>query len=478
MPPTPCTTTTALPAATPAVAQFYQRLFGAGCFVFDEDEPYFQERLLQVIWNEQYLQAPLRTTAGAALGVIHPGIWNVGAGPDFHSAVVTVDGQVRRGAVEVHRRPADWQRHGHDRDPAYAGVVLHVVWDAPPEGGPPLGVPLLALAGQLARPLREIIAAVDLTAYPYARQVQPGAPAAQLAALSDEQVRELFQSYGVARVLDKALRLGAEVAQLGLEEAVYRRFLDALGYKNNRAACAALAELLPLDALSGATPADCQALLLGAAGLLPDPSQAPVRPEYRDWLAELWRRWWPRRREYRDLGWRRQGQRPANSPERRLLAAALVLPRCEYRLGAALLAAFDQETDPAAVIRRLAAVCHADDPRYREFHSFTSALHPPAALLGASRIRDLLVNLAVPLYFADCFRRQQPERCAHGRAVLARLPQLEANRRLTEAVHRLFVPPSRGLRLLNNACAQQGLLLLADEERAHPTPAAATALPA
>jgi hypothetical protein len=61
------------------------------------------------------------------LRVKSPGSWNRGAGPDFKEAVIEVDGEPRLGDIELHLYREDWWRHGHDQDPAFNEVVLHVV---------------------------------------------------------------------------------------------------------------------------------------------------------------------------------------------------------------------------------------------------------------------------------------------------------------------------------------------------------------
>ena len=93
----------------------------------------------------------LLTSSGQRLQVVYPGRLNPYGGPDLIDAMLaTPDGELLQGDVEVHVRSSQWRAHGHHRDPAYDGLVLHVVW-WDDEGTPtPLAsggtVPVLALS--------------------------------------------------------------------------------------------------------------------------------------------------------------------------------------------------------------------------------------------------------------------------------------------------------------------------------------------
>src|SRR5256885_9362323 len=51
------------------------------------------------------------------------------------------------------RSPAGWRGHGHDRNPAYRNVILHVVWDGGSGAG--CALPTLALRSLLDSPDRK-----------------------------------------------------------------------------------------------------------------------------------------------------------------------------------------------------------------------------------------------------------------------------------------------------------------------------------
>ncbi len=71
----------------------------------------------------------LSTTQGEKIQVNNVGRHNTDAGPDFLCAEVVIGNQIWAGMVELHIRSSFWYAHGHETDPAYDNVILHVVWE-------------------------------------------------------------------------------------------------------------------------------------------------------------------------------------------------------------------------------------------------------------------------------------------------------------------------------------------------------------
>ena len=97
--------------------------------IMREDMESPPEMLLQAVWQHQrVLREQLRSFEGQAVKVLHPGFLNREGGPDFKGAVVQFGEEgAKTGDIEVDLRPTGWRAHGHDRNPAFANVVLHVV---------------------------------------------------------------------------------------------------------------------------------------------------------------------------------------------------------------------------------------------------------------------------------------------------------------------------------------------------------------
>lgn len=85
------------------------------------------EQLLHYCWKHKLLPLKeLKTADGRPVEIVHPGLGNPHAGPDFFNAKIRIDGTLWVGNVEIHDRSSDWQAHGHHQNEAYDSVILHV----------------------------------------------------------------------------------------------------------------------------------------------------------------------------------------------------------------------------------------------------------------------------------------------------------------------------------------------------------------
>ena len=236
-----------------------------------------RERLLHRLWREQRLAArPLPADDGSRIQVIFPGWPNGDRGPDFRGAMLaTEEGRLLQGDVELHIHARDWRQHGHNRDPAYDKVVLHVAWRG---GGESPGaqtaagirVPTVCLEGLLDLPVEVLLLAGQSPGADPRPCVRHGAP-------DQRSMVAVLDREGKGRFLGKAAALARDAAAMGPEQALYRALLEALGYSKNREPFSKLAEQLPLEVLRGLVAGKppgqrqslLQALLYGGAGLLP-----------------------------------------------------------------------------------------------------------------------------------------------------------------------------------------------------------------
>ncbi len=377
-------------AAAPSVPPFSARPVLSGL----ESLRVADENDLCRLWAARAFAADaLATTDGAALRIIYPGRRTGTAGPDFRDAMLAdAAGRVRTGDVELHLRSRDWIAHGHRADPAYNGVVLHVVLDD--DGDPCLRadgapVPVLVLNAVLTAPLT----------------ASDGLPALQpcrvAPALTTEAARAIIRRAGRTRLDGKAAALEAQIDGLGAEQALFTALLDAAGYSRNRAPCAALAERAPLEQLhgllagKGAARAEslATAALLGLAGLLPADPHDPLTRLWADY-GDLWPL-----PPLRADDWARAAVRPANRPELRLRGIAVLAARSARDGLAATLLAPVWRGDAGALVAALEVPAALGLKPARDTIGNTAAgtKMPP---IGRGRAVEMAVNVVVPFALA------------------------------------------------------------------------------
>ncbi len=422
------------------------------------------EWVLQALWNESYLRErdDLRTEDGARVEIIHPGNWNLEAGPDFLDAVLRLDGVRRRGDVEIHRCPGDWRAHGHDVDPRYDKVIMHVVWEpgrsSASEGLPPC----LAMKNYLSPQWLRLLSEAAAEGYPYSRKVAPGQCALQTARLEDAVVREFLTAAGLHRFRIKSRRILDRALAVGFPQTAYEAFWEALGYKANSQAFQSLARALPLARLREIKePSSRLAALLGSSGFLVDPTRRADRSRipHPSLNQELWHRWWKLGLPPLSPSWRRHGMRPANRPERRLPVGWSLLEKWHYQPVEAWSRGLPPEADPNSLVRALQALF--DFSPTSEFTRVLALNNAPSASLGQHRTLDLAVNAVLPLLHARACQDRETARQQWAESAFLNLPKLQENRVSKQITHRLLVPASRRREIVKGAAQQQGLLAVA-----------------
>lgn len=423
-----------------------------------EDAP--PERLLQAVWFHQRLRRDrLRTLDGRVVRVLHPGFWNREPGPDFRNAVIQFDSEpARTGDVEVDLQTSGWRAHGHDVNPNFNGVALHVVWRAER----PAGLPTLELAPVLDAPLPELAAWLGGESAKTLPLEFLGRCCAPLRELSAEKLNLLLQQAALVRLQAKAAQFQARAKEAGWEQALWEGLFRALGYKHNVWPMQRLGELRPLLRPAGTkvAPLTLQARMLGVAGLLPD--ELPRAHLATDgYIRKLWDQWWRERESLAEVTlprslWKFSGLRPANHPQRRLGLAAHWL--AEGALPARIEAwALRRQTDEALLPALVEAMQVGPDEFWSSHWTLRAArMAKPQPLLGVTRVTDLAVNAVLPwLWVRAAEGRNEAVRAEMERRFFA-WPCAEDNAVLKLARTRLLGGTSA--RALRGAAAQQGLL--------------------
>jgi hypothetical protein len=424
----------------------------------DRDSP--PERLLQAIWlHQRLLREQLKTLDGQVVRVLHPGFHNLEGGPDFRQALIQFDdAPASQGDIEVDLRPGGWRAHGHDRNPAFRNVVLHVVWERerPLAGAPPL----LCLREVLDAPLGELslwLGGESAEAFPEELRGQCCAP---LSSLAPKQLIDLLHQAAYVRLRSKAALFQARARQAGWEQSLWEGLFRALGYKNNVWAMQRLGELRPRWLAGCTRPQPLQARLLGLSGLLPG-ELTGTKPGTDRYLRSVWDQWWRERDEFSDIVlpqgmWRLHGLRPANHPQRRLALAA------GWSGGGSLTARLEEwcanELTGHQMCHSLLEAFQVEPDDFWSWHwTLRSArLKRQQPLLGATRVVDFAMNVVIPWLWIRAVEGKNQEVQNRLEQRYFNWPAAEDNSVLRLARERLLGGKDR--RTLPGAAAQQGLI--------------------
>ena len=440
------------------------------------------ERLLQAIWQQQRLRRDhLRALDGRAVRILHPGFLSVEGGPDFRGSVIQfADQPPVSGDIEVDLQSAGWHAHGHDKNPSFRSVILHVIWTASKKT--PDGPPSLVVADALDAPLHELATWLGGDAAPALPEEFRGRCSAPLRELGEGQLQELLRQAALVRLRGKAAQLAARARDAGWEQSLWEGLFRALGYKHNTWAMQRLAELRHRWTDGAKSAAEIQSRLLGIANLLPAELTRAQR-DADDFIRSLWDCWWRERDAFEDCQlprslWRLHGIRPLNHPQRRLALAAHWLatdnfvPTLEKWCGELASTPAPARRHPLPSDGR-GAGGKGNSAKARA--NLTKLLHPPRddfwthhltlrsarsakpqLLLGEARVTDLAMNVILPWLFARAKEGQNEKLQSAIESAYCAWPAGEDNSVLKLARIRLL--GGAGVKLFRTAATQQGLL--------------------
>ena len=386
------------------------------------------ERARADLWQRaDTLAEGLVTKDGRRLKVIYPGRKSSRAGPDFRDAIIaTEEGDRLTGDAELHLRAPDWYAHGHDGDPGYNGVILHVVlwprgesmsWqqsrmNAPmvvlPPDGPMLDQEQASHRHGMSRPV----------------EIGQGDPG------------DISDRAGDERFLAKSRGFTIEMADAEPEQVLYAALMVVLGYSSNRKPFRELAKGVPIVSLSHlrGEPATTRlmalkAVLLYAAGLLSHLEPSEEAGHLKRLLRHL-----PSSKPMSKKDWRLFLVRPTNHPVSRIIGAAHLVDRY-----------FD-----TGLVGGLAM-----DVRRGDTRSLLKGL-VVRPFIGQGRAGDIAVNAVLPFMHAWSGAAGSSSMGAASVRLYRGFPKLQDNE-ITREMSRLLGPEYDDLPTIN-ARRQQGLM--------------------
>ena len=280
------------------------------------------EDFLIFVWQQRLFDKENFTTVNnEKIEIVNFGFRNENSGADFQDVKLRIGEQLWAGAVEFHVKSSSWYLHGHDKDPAYNNVILHVVAEYDKETVNAAGSKVPVAVLHYDRRLYEN----------YLRLIRnKGAIAcSEYLAKIDNFILKSWQNRLLVERLERKTKEVITMLRSNnyfYEETFYRLLARNFGFKTNALPFEMLAKSLPLKAIEKQKYSSLQveALLYGQSGLL------QLTDCDDDYVQDL-------KREYEFLSkkydlqpinaslWKFMRMRPANFPTVRLAQFATIL---------------------------------------------------------------------------------------------------------------------------------------------------------
>lgn len=347
------------------------------------------EDLLHYIWKYQkFNPSELSLIDKRKLHVFHPGHHNQDSGPDFEEARLKIANIEWAGQVEIHINTSDWLHHGHQHDPAYGNIILHVVWNHDKEITNNNNEVLPTLE------LKKLIDPTLLEKYQQHLSIKDEILcSSHLKTISSITVNGMMDRTLVERLNEKSVVILAQLAENkhDWEAVTYQTLAKNFGFSVNKEAFEQLSKILPFSVLKKVLHSEKQteALVFGQAGFLNDQKD--------DHQQTLWKEYYFLHQKFQlpeplsKAQWKFGRMRPPNFPTVRLAQFAALLHH-QPKLFTLL-----TQTES---IKKLKKELEVSTSNYWQSHyDFGKEASKPIAM-GNTSFENILINTVVPLLSA------------------------------------------------------------------------------
>ncbi|MBN1154896.1 DUF2851 family protein [candidate division KSB1 bacterium] len=300
------------------------------------------EEWIAILWEKNYFQsANLKSKHHDLIIIISTGFKNLDSGPDFKDIAIKTGNEILQGDLEIHRTVNDWYLHGHQHDAAYNNVILHLIFGEPHSDLVPLR------QNETPVPIQIFIDIPDQEIIHFIRRTKRSDYSASslfrchISHLDQGTKLAILDQAGLERLIVKSRRFADLRLFFSWNQIIYMGFMESLGYSKNQGAFLKLAKMVPYETIQSEFTQNTepnaiviQALLFGAAGLLPSQDKNSSSPEIQqhkfiETLEQFWHDmnarigFTPMHRS----AWRFFRLRPNNFPTRRIAGASYILER-------------------------------------------------------------------------------------------------------------------------------------------------------
>lgn len=357
-----------------------------------------KEVFLQFVWQFQlYHKKDLKLKSGESIQILNPGISNDHSGPDFLQGHIHYEELDHYGNIEIHLKSSDWYKHGHQNDPAYDNIILHIVLedDEPVLNSQGKIIPCLVLKGRIPLNFYQNYESLMNSNEKIActKQIEKLDPLI----LTSMMERVLLERLDMKS--DEILEILEEQAG-DWEETVFQTILQSFGFKRNKPGFKELSKRLQYKKLKQIcnSQEDMEAILFGEAGFLSsgkfkDPYYQDLRKRF-----EVLRKKSQLPESLNPVIWKFFRLRPPNFPTVRIAQLSSFLFNSEHLLSSFLL--IDSLDDLEEMMKSTVSDYWKSNYRFQKEDNVEENEKKGFSEIGRSSIESIAINALIPVIYA------------------------------------------------------------------------------